>query len=52
MTRLPVWDELLCTLLTIGYRYTKGENISLPVTDFCCRYGYLGFETAVVEKIL
>lgn len=44
-------DELLCALLTIGYRYTKGKDISLPVVDFCCRYGQLGFETAVVEKI-
>ncbi|NCC67810.1 MAG: hypothetical protein EOM14_06390 [Clostridia bacterium] len=44
-------EELLCALLTIGYRYAKDENISLPVVDFCCRYGHLGFKTAVVEKI-
>lgn len=44
-------DELLCAMLTIGYRYEKGEDISLPVVDFCCRSGHLGFETAVVEKI-
>ena len=44
-------DELLCAMLSIGYRYEKGENISLPVVDFCYRYGHLGFETAVVEKI-
>lgn len=44
-------DELLCAILSIGYRYEKGENISLPVVNFCCRYGQLGFETAVVEKI-
>lgn len=44
-------DELLCAILSVGYRYEKGEDISLPVIDFCCRYGHLGFETAVVEKI-
>lgn len=44
-------DELLYAILSMGYRYEKGENISLPVVDFCYRYGHLGFETAVVEKI-
>lgn len=44
-------DELLCAILTVGYMYAKGEDISLPVVDFCCCYGHLGFETAVVEKI-
>lgn len=48
---LAYMDELLCAILTIGYMYAKDENISLPVVDFCCRYGHLGFETAVVEKI-
>lgn len=38
-------------MLAIGYRCKKGEDISLPVVNFCCRYGQLGFETAVVEKI-
>lgn len=48
---LACMDELLCAILTIGYRYETGEDISLPVVDFCCRYGHLGFETAGVEKI-
>jgi len=43
--------EILLSLLRIGKAYSGGEDIGLVVQDFCNRYGQLGFQDALVQKI-
>lgn len=47
---IPRMPEILMSLLHVGIDFAEGRDISLAVQEFCCAYGMLGFQKALVEK--